>query len=119
HALPEQAGAHQDADHGLVLQAGRSRIPLLRKGAYTRGPVGASFRQSWRITRQGLPAATTRGGRLRITTLPAPIVVSSPTVTPGPITTCPPIQTLLPIVTGAASSRPVRRSVGSVGWKAA
>ena len=52
-----------------------------------------------RITRQGLPAATTLSGRSFVTTLPEPITTLSPMVTPGLITLLPPIQTLSPMVT--------------------
>ena len=47
-----------------------------------------------RSTRQGFPAAMTRGGMSRETTLPAPITAPSPIVTPRRMTALPPIQTL-------------------------
>jgi serine/threonine protein kinase len=60
--------------------------------------------QSLRMTRQGLPTATTRGGMSRVTTLPAPITDSAPIVTPGRTMTPPPSQTSSPIVIGLADS---------------
>jgi len=55
---------------------------------------------TYRMTLAGFPAATTRPGTSFVTTLPAPMVVSSPIVTPGPMTAAAPIQTFRPMVTG-------------------
>lgn len=55
---------------------------------------------SLRITLQGLPTAKLFGGISFVTTLPAPITLSSPIVTPGKIIAPVQIQTLSPIVTG-------------------
>src|SRR4029450_6648934 len=49
---------------------------------------------SERITRAGLPTATTLAGRSLTTTTPAPTTVFSPMLTPGPMITSPPSQTL-------------------------
>lgn len=68
-----------------------------------------------RITRAGLPTATTPAGRSRTTTAPAPTTVSSPMVTPGHTITPPPSHTLSPIVIGAAASSLSRRGCGSTG----
>ena len=54
----------------------------------------------------GLPAATTRAGTSRSTTLPAPTTLSSPIVTPGPTIAPAPIQTFRPTAIGSAYSRP-------------
>ena len=54
-----------------------------------------------RTTRQGDPNAITLSGRLRVTTLPAPMTTLFPMVTPGSKIAPPPIQTSLPITTGA------------------
>src|SRR5690606_1181054 len=56
------------------------------------------------IARAGLPTATTPGGRLRVTTEPAPTTVSSPIVTPASTIAPPPSQTLSWIVMGSAAS---------------
>ena len=80
-----------------------------------RAAAGSSARR----TRQGFPAATTPGGMSRVTTLPAPIVVPAPIVTPGQTIAPPPSYTSAPMLTGAASSRPERRTPGSTGWVAA
>jgi hypothetical protein len=50
---------------------------------------------------------------LRVTTLPAPIIASSPIVTPGRMIEPPPIQTLRPIETGPTFDR-VARVIGRV-----
>ncbi len=48
-----------------------------------RGAAAQPYRrQSSLIGRQGLPAANTPGGMLRVTTLPAPITECAPMVTP-------------------------------------
>ena len=66
-------------------------------------------------TRQGFPTASTPAGMSRVTTLPAPMVVSSPMVTPGQMIAPPPIHTRLPMVIGDASSGPAVRSAASSG----
>ena len=53
-----------------------------------------------RMTRQGLPAARTRGGRSRVTTLPAPTTVSAPIVTPGQTIAPPPSHAPSPMTIG-------------------
>jgi hypothetical protein len=53
---------------------------------------------------------------LLVTTLPAPMVLPSPTVTPGQMIAPPPIHTSSPMVTGEALSTSVRRASGSKGW---
>ena len=68
-----------------------------------------------RITRAGTPAATTPGGKSRVTTAPAPTTVSSPIVTPGQTTTPPPSHTLSPRAIGSPDSHPVRRGSASIG----
>jgi hypothetical protein len=68
--------------------------------------------QRSRTTRQGVPIATTPSGMSRVTTLPAPMIESSPTETPGNTIAAAPIQTFDPIETGRASSRRSRPKVG-------
>src|SRR5271155_2948968 len=72
-------------------------------------------RQIWRMTRAGLPTATTLAGRSRTTIAPAPTTVLSPMVTPGQTITPPPSQTLLPIVIGLEPSHFARLGSGSTG----
>ena len=67
------------------------------------------------ITLQGLPTAMHRAGILRVTTLPAPIVVPSPTSTPGNKIAPPPIQTFEPILIGRTDAFPAVLSSGSTG----
>jgi hypothetical protein len=43
----------------------------------------------------GLPITVTPGGTSRVTTLPAPLMASSPTVTPGSTMAPPPIPILI------------------------
>ena len=64
------------------------------RSIFTRLPPSA------RTTLQGFPTASTRAGMSRTTTLPAPMVVSSPMVTPGQMMAPPPIQTLCPMRMG-------------------
>src|SRR6478735_8606605 len=78
--------------------------------------LGAHPSMFSRITRAGLPTATTFAGRSRVTTAPAPTTVFSPMLTPGHTTTPPPSHTLSPIVIGAAPSHFSRRGPGSTGW---
>src|SRR5687768_12216829 len=104
----------------------RARVNRLRGCALDPGGNRAASREAGhgdgrdqraeRRTRQGLPTAMTPAGMSRVTTLPAPMVVSSPMVTPGQRIAPPPIHTLLPMVTGPASSAPVARVAGLVGW---
>ena len=75
--------------------------------------------QTGRSTRHGVPTATTPAGIGFVTTLPAPITLSSPTVTPARRIAPPPIHTFSPTVIGAPSSRPCRRPAGLVGCVAA
>lgn len=58
-----------------------------------------------RRTRHGLPAAITPEGISFVTTLPAPMMVSSPIVTPASTFTSPPSQTRLPIWIGLLHQR--------------
>ena len=71
---------------------------------------------SERITRAGLPTATTLAGRSRTTTTPAPTTMFSPTMTPGQMITPPPSQTLSATLIGRAASHLARRASGSTGW---
>lgn len=68
--------------------------------------------------RQGFPAATTPDGISWVTTLPAPITVSSPIVTPLSMVLPPPIQTLFPMLTGSGIKAPAIRSAESSEWLA-
>ena len=61
----------------------------------------------------GFPATTTPAGTSRVTTLPAPTMLSSPTVTPGSTIAPAPIQVFASSVTGAANSMPARRPAAS------
>lgn len=67
------------------------------------------------MTLAGLPTATQRAGILRVTTLPAPMVVPLPISTPGNMMAPPPIHTLEPILTGRVVALPVALSSGSSG----
>ena len=69
-----------------------------------------------RSTRAGAPAATTSGGRSRVTTELAPTTQRSPTVTPLVTTQLTPNQQLDPIVTGPLGREPLprHRDVGVV-----
>lgn len=66
-----------------------------------------------RKMRNGLPTAMTLAGISLLTRLFAPIILPLPMVTPGVIVTSPPIQTSSSIKIGSATSKPVRRSIGS------
>ena len=66
-----------------------------------------------RRTLHGLPAATTPAGISRVTTLPAPMMLSSPTVTPCTIFTSAATHTRLPIRIGRETVRFAVRSSGS------
>ena len=76
----------------------RRQLPRLAGGQGEGGVRSATVIP--RITRHGLPAATTPAGMSFVTTLPAPMTVPSPIVTPGQMIAPPPIQTSGPIVTG-------------------
>ena len=60
--------------------------------------------------------ATTLAGMSFVTTLPAPITVSSPTVTPGTTITPAPNQQLRPMRMGRLYWYAFSRSSGRIGW---
>ena len=62
------------------------------------------------ITRQGFPAATTRGGISCVTMLPQPMTAPSPIVTPAMIFTSPAIHALSSIVIRPPMRAPWARS---------
>jgi O-antigen ligase len=75
------------------------------------------WRQSSRITRAGLPAATTPAGIGPVTTDPAPITESEPILVPLRMRTPMPTKTLSPISTGASDGEPPLRRSGWRSWK--
>ena len=68
--------------------------------------------QRFRTTRQGVPIATTPSGMSRVTTLPAPMMESSPTETPGNTIAAAPIQTFDPIENGTGELQEIAPNVG-------
>jgi hypothetical protein len=66
-------------------------------GGATRSDTDAASRDL--ITRAGTPAATTRGGRSRVTTAPAATTHPAPIVTPSTIVAPAPIQQSSPMRT--------------------
>ena len=79
-----------------------------------RGPPPAGA-HTWRMTRAGLPTASTLAGRSLTITAPAPTTVFSPMLTPGQTITPPPSHTLSAIVIGFEPSILARRGSGSRG----
>jgi hypothetical protein len=69
--------------------------------------MGGAALAACRMTRQGLPTATTLDGKSRVTPLPAPTTVLAPMVTPGQTMARPRSQA---IDAGKAYSRPERRT---------
>lgn len=61
------------------------------------------------LIRAGFPSAVAPGGTSRVTTLPAPMMASSPIVTPGKMMAPLPIQTCAPMLIGRPNSSICRR----------